>query len=95
MRRFATILFLGISALTAQAQVRPRDVDYARPSLDWYTISTEHARVHFHADSSGTGSSRTAQVVARIVEDIWDPITSLYGHEPDAPVSFVLKEFED
>lgn len=95
MRTILIIAFSLAVVTPANAQVRPQEVDFARPGLDWYTISTEHARVHFHADSAGTGSSRTAQVVARILEDIWEPITSLYDHEPDAPVSFILKDYED
>lgn len=68
--------------------------DYARPSLKWYTIETEHFEVLFHHDSTGRGSSRTAQAVARIAEEVYEPITSLYQHRPEK-VSIILKDFED
>ena len=89
------LLAWSFVALAAQAQVRPGFFDYVRRDLDWYTIETEHFKVHFHADAEGRGSSRTAQVVARIAEEIYGPITSLYDHEPDTKVSFVLKDYED
>ena len=94
----AALLALVIAMLIgtpALAQVSPEYYDYARPGLEWYTIETEHFNVVFHHDTSGVGSSRTAQVVARIAEEIYEPITALYGHEPDTKVSFVLKDFED
>ncbi len=88
------ILALMIVA-PAWGQVSPEYYDYARPSLDWYTIETEHFNVVFHHDSSGAGSSRTAQVVARIAEEAYDPITSLYQYQPEGKTTFILKDFED
>ena len=70
-------------------------MDFVRPGLDWYTIETEHFNVHFHADSSGEGASRSAQVVARIAEEVYEPITSLYEYEPDGRVAIVLIDYED
>ncbi len=101
MSRSARIVFLAaLVAVVAPhresaAQVRVGYYDYARPDLEWYTIETEHFLVHFHQDSTGTGSGRTARVVARIAEEIYGPITSLYEHEPDTKVSFILKDYED
>lgn len=96
IRHSSFILLLALLLVPAvQAQVSPSFYDYARPTLDWYTISTEHFNVVFHADAEGGGSSRTAQVVARIAEDIYGPITSLYGHEPNTKVGIILKDYED
>ena len=78
-----------------RAQVGPQYYDFTRPSLDWYAMETEHFNLVFHHDTSGQGSSRTAQVVARIAEEIYEPITSLYQHQPEGKVSIVLKDFED
>ena len=78
----------------AVAQTSPDLYDYARPSLKWFTIETEHFDVIFHHDSAGQGSSRTAQAVARIAEEVYEPITSLYEHRPEK-VSIILKDFED
>ncbi len=97
-RRPSKVLLFSLSlalAAPAFAQVSPQYYDYPRTRLDWYTIATEHFDVHFHAEGEGAGNSRTAQVVARIAEDVYGPITALYGHEPDTRVSIVLKDYED
>jgi len=96
LRNSTFVLLLGLFLVpAARGQVSPSFYDYARPTLDWYTIETEHFSIVFHADAEGQGSSRTAQVVARIAEDVYRPITSLYGHEPNSKVSIILKDFED
>lgn len=77
------------------AQVSPSLVDYARPHLSWYTIETDHFYIHFHGEANGSASSRTAQIVARVAEDVYDEITGLYAHEPDSKVSIILKDYED
>lgn len=59
------------------------------PELDWYTIKGEHVEVHFHE-----GAERTAKVVAKIADEVWEPICSLYGYEPDV-VHFVIKDIDD
>ena len=88
--------FLGLAfSGQALAQIPLSFYDYARPELKWYTIDTEHFSIIFHADDQGEGSGRTARVVARIAEDVYEPITSLYGHEPDTKVAIILKDYED
>lgn len=89
------LLSLCFLAAPAAAQVSPSFYDFTRPGLEWFNIETEHFNVLFHADSSGAGASRTAQVVARIAEEVYGPITSLYRHEPQTKVTFVLKDYED
>jgi Tol biopolymer transport system component len=59
------------------------------PELDWYTIKGEHVEVHYH-----NGAERTAKVVAKIADEIWDPICSLYGYEP-ATTHYVIKDIDD
>jgi WD40 repeat protein len=34
-------------------------------------------------------------VVAKIAEDIYDPVTSLYNHAPAQKVSFIIKDYDD
>ncbi len=46
--------------------------------LDWKTIDTEHFSVHFHE-----GVEASAFEVARIAEEIYVPITTLYEYRPD------------
>ena len=59
------------------------------PELDWYTIKGENVEVHYHDEAE-----RTAKVVLKIAEEIWEPITSLYGYEPET-VHFVIKDIDD
>ncbi len=59
------------------------------PRLEWKTISTEHFDVHFHE-----GCEWTAQEVARVAEEIYWPITSLYEYEPKR-CHFVILDTED
>ncbi|MEM8484071.1 MAG: hypothetical protein AAF564_00920 [Bacteroidota bacterium] len=84
-----------LPARQASAQIPLSFYDYARPELKWYNIETEHFNIIFHADEQGQGSGRTAQVVARIAEDVYGPITSLYDLEPDTKVAIILKDYED
>lgn len=58
--------------------------------LQWYTIETPHFLVHYH-----NGEERSAKVASKIAEEIYGPVTSLYGHEPDQKVSIVLKDYDD
>ncbi len=71
------------SALFGQAE-------YYHPELEWRTIETEHFLVHYHQ-----GADRTARTVAKIAEDVYAPITSLYGHKPDQKVSLIIKDYDD
>jgi len=72
------------------AQTNPAYYDYSYNHLEWFTIESDHFMIHFQE-----GNSRSAQVVSRIAEEIYDPITELYQHEPNTKVSIVLKDRED
>ncbi len=60
------------------------------PELDWFTIETKHFFIHYH-----TGTERTASTIAKVAEDIYGPITSLYKYEPDQKVNFVVSDVSD
>lgn len=77
---FLLILFSGY--LFAQVN------DY-NPDYNWFTIKGNHIRVHYHE-----GAERTARVVAKIADEVWGPITSLYQYEPEV-VDFVIKDIDD
>ncbi len=59
------------------------------PELEWFTIKGKHVEVHFHE-----GAERTAQIVAKIADEVWDPLCSLYGYEPKT-VHYVIKDLDD
>ena len=59
------------------------------PEVDWFTIETKHFSIHFHE-----GAERTAKVIAKIAEEIYEPITSFYGYKPER-VHFVVKDIDD
>ncbi|MBN1301364.1 MAG: PD40 domain-containing protein [Melioribacteraceae bacterium] len=59
------------------------------PEYNWLTIKGEHVFVHFHEEAE-----RTAKLVAKIADEVWDPITKLYEYDP-GPVHFVIKDIDD
>lgn len=59
------------------------------PELEWYTINGKHCVVHYHKEAE-----RTAKVTAKICDEVWEPITRLYGYEPET-VHFVIKDIDD
>ena len=63
---------------------------YSHPELDWYTFETEHFIIHFHQ-----GTQRTANIVAKIAEEIYGPVTRLYQFEPEDKIHFVIKDTDD
>jgi Tol biopolymer transport system component len=67
-----------------------RGQEFYHPELEWKTIETDHFLVHYH-----DGAERTGRVVAKIAEDVFEPITSLYNHTPDQKVSFIVKDYDD
>ncbi len=70
--------------------LRAQDDYLNHTELNWFTIETPHFFVHYH-----NGEERSARVVAKVAEDIYGPVTSLYHHEPDQKVSIVLKDYDD
>ena len=80
---------LSLVFLTA-GFVYPQENYYNHTELDWRTIETEHFFVHFH-----NGEVRSARVIAKVAEDIYGPVTSLYQHEPSQKVSIVVKDYDD
>jgi Tol biopolymer transport system component len=82
-----TILLIAISSFTS---IAAQEEHYNHGELDWRSIETPHFFVHYHQ-----GAERTANVIAKIAEDIYGPVTSLYQHEPDHKVSFIVKDFDD
>lgn len=85
--KFTLKLFLVLLFLSSQS-VFGQFIDF-HPELNWYTIKGKHVVVHFHE-----GAERTARVVAKIADEVWGPLTSLYHYEPGT-VHFVIKDIDD
>ncbi len=84
MKKYLLIILLTFFTGNLFAQF-----DEFHSEYEWYTIKGEHCFVHFHPEAE-----RTARLVAKICDDVWKPITTLYGYEPD-PVNFVIKDIDD
>jgi Tol biopolymer transport system component len=84
-RAAAVLAAFLLSPVAARAQE-----DFHHPELEWRSLETDHFFVHYHE-----GAERTARTVAKIAEEVYGPVTTLYDHEPDSKVSFVIKDYDD
>lgn len=80
--------FLSIYILLLSITVNAQFTEF-HPELDWFTIKGKYVDVHYHSEAE-----RTARTVAKIADEVWEPITSLYGYEPER-VHFVIKDIDD
>ena len=81
------LIFFALTAFLASpvfAQFEPN------PELEWFTIETPHFYIHYHK-----GTERTANLVAKIAEEIYGPITSLYKYKPDDKTSWIINDESD
>ncbi|MFO7447905.1 MAG: biopolymer transporter Tol [Ignavibacteriaceae bacterium] len=85
MKKF---LFFIIITITSFTTIKAQFTEF-HPELDWYTIKGEHVKVHYHE-----GAERTARVIAKIADEVWGPITSLYEYEPEE-VHYIVKDIDD
>ena len=81
---FRILLILAVFTAFSYSQFEPN------PELDWYTIETEHFYVHYHK-----GTERTANIVAKISEEVYGPITSLYNYRPAEKTSWIINDESD
>jgi Tol biopolymer transport system component len=82
---FCSFIFIYLSAAVAFSQD-----DFIHPELKWHTIETKHFYIDYH-----DGEERTAQLVAKIAEEMYGPVTSLYHYQPTQKVSFVIWDNDD
>jgi Tol biopolymer transport system component len=76
--------------LCAASSIVLTQEDFYHPELDWQTLETKHFLVHFHQ-----GTERTAREVAKVAESVYGPITTMYAHEPDSKVNFIICDYDD
>ncbi len=84
MKKYISIFVFIVFNIVGFSQFNEFNPDY-----DWYTIKGKHVEVHYHE-----GAERTAQITLKIAEEVWGPITRLYGFEPGT-VHFVIKDIDD
>ncbi len=80
--RILLLLFVIVSCSFSQFE--------PNPELEWFTIETEHFYVHYHK-----GTERTANLTAKIAEEIYGPITSLYNYRPSDKTSWIINDESD
>ncbi len=83
MRHIPVIVMILCAFLSGQIQ-------YNHPELDWHTFETEHFLIHFHNETE-----RTAREGAAVAEKVYEPITSLYEHEPDEKTHLIFIDADD
>ncbi|MCX7834152.1 MAG: biopolymer transporter Tol [Ignavibacteria bacterium] len=83
MKKFITLLILFLSIKT-YSQFEPH------PDVDWYTIETENFNITFHK-----GTERSAKLTAKIAEEIYAPVTSLYNYKPDTKTNIIVNDLSD
>ena len=88
-RRHRAVTLLALVLLGASPPSLAQE-EFFHPELVWQSIETEHFFVHYHE-----GSERTGRVTAKIAEEIYEPVTSLYDHTPDGKVSFIIRDYDD
>ncbi len=62
----------------------------SHPELEWQTFKTEHFHFYFHQ-----GTKRTALLSAKILEEIYSPVTELYNYQPKDKIHVVFKDADD
>ena len=82
------LLASGFLLLTSESYAQPGG--YNHPELKWECIETEHFVVYYH-----NGLNRTPKLVAKVAEEIYRPITSLYKFIPDSKVHIIVKDTDD
>lgn len=81
---YRILLTLCIVTSLSYSQFEPN------PELEWYTIETAHFYIHYHP-----GTERTANLVAKIAEEIYGPITTLYNYAPEDKTSWIINDESD
>jgi Tol biopolymer transport system component len=86
MVKYIKIIFVTFFLFTTFAYSQYTEF---HPELKWYTIKGKHCMVHFHE-----GTERTARVVAKIADEVIEPLISLYDYDPGI-INYVIKDMYD
>jgi len=91
--------WIGLCLLCSHSLYSQPD-SWSHGELKWYTIRTEHFDVHYHDNPYSQispifkGPERTARVVAKIAEEVYEPITSLYHYKPER-IHIIIRDTDD
>ena len=80
---FIKIIICSFSIICAKAH-------YNHPELNWFTIETEHFKIHYHDETE-----TSAREAAYIAEQIYYPITKLYNYEPPTKTHLSIIDTDD
>ncbi|MFC1553715.1 BamA/TamA family outer membrane protein [candidate division KSB1 bacterium] len=84
-------IILSLIAIIGFAQTSFAQYEtYNHPELKWEIIETEHFNIFFHS-----GENRTPKILAKIAEEIYEPVTTAYRFEPDSKIDILVKDYED
>ncbi len=81
---------LLLSVLLILTTLRAQPEAFNHPELQWKTIETEHFLVHYHQ-----GTVRTANLVAKIAEEVYPYVTGLYQYAPKEKTEFIIRDTDD
>ncbi len=85
---FRYILLVGVLLWGQLLIAQPEAFNH--PELVWKSIETEHFVVTYHQ-----GTERTANLVAKIAEEIYPHITGLYQYTPPGKTEFIIRDTDD
>jgi|AntRauMFilla1563_2_1112583.scaffolds.fasta_scaffold00768_4 WD40 repeat protein len=83
-------LILFIPIVGSSQVLNPAFFDYPQNHIDWMTLESEHFEIHFQK-----GNEQSAQIVSRIAEEIYSPITELYQFIPNTRIHIILRDRQD
>jgi Tol biopolymer transport system component len=89
-RKYFIYLILFIFAVFVPQKNANSQLLEPYPNLKWYTIETDHFVINFHE-----GSERTAKTIAKILEEVYGPVTDLYDHKPSDKTVLKITDVSD
>ncbi len=90
VRGLYSLLAISLAFLMTAGSIYAQPEESNHPELYWQTIETEHFLVHY-----SQGTERTANLVAKIAEEVYPHITGLYQYEPARKTEFVIRDTDD
>src|SRR6185503_10286858 len=79
-RQIARLAFAAVAFVASSAHA-------ADPYVHWYTVTSPHFRVHFHA-----GLERVAEKAANVAEDVYERLVPALGFTPRELTEVVLTD---